>query len=107
MYSLETLYKEGERRGPEALNRLAEAYRRVFFDGGTDAQIVLADLVAYAGYYKVCDYSVGALGLADHNARRAVFGRVLHFLRLSPEELGELERAARLVQTTDTREGQI
>ena len=105
MQSIETKFKEGERRGPEAIERLARAYRSFF--SSEDGQIVLADIVDYAGYYKVCDYSVGALGLADHNARRAVFGRIFHFMRLTSEEVGELERAARQAQATSSREGSI
>ena len=107
MQTLETEFKEGERRGPEALARLAQAYRNVFFNNSVDAQIVFADLLAYSGYYKVADYSVGALGLADHNARRAVLGRVLHFLRLTPEELAELEQAVRRGHIADKTEGTL
>lgn len=105
MQSLETQFPAGDRRGDEAHERLARAYRNFF--STEDGQIVLADIVDYAGYYTVCDYSVGALGLADHNARRAVIGRIIHFLRLTPDEFAELERAARQAKVTSNREGNI
>lgn len=105
MNTIETQFKEGVRRGPEAMERLANAYRNVF--SGADGETVLADILDYVGYYAVCDYSVGPLGLADHNARRAVVGRILHFLRLSPSEWVEIEQAARQAAVTSKREGHI
>jgi hypothetical protein len=107
LHSLASELNQGNRRSVEARLRLAQAYRSVFKDGSVDADLVLSDLAEYAGWYKVVDPSAGPYVMTDANARRAVFGRLFHWLRLTSNEIEELERAVRLEQAVSNSEGQI
>ena len=74
---------------------------------GEEGQIVLADLVSYCSYYQVAPPGASLEMLADHNARRAVFGRIFHFLHLTDEEVRDLGIAARLEAMADATEGHM
>lgn len=83
-------------RGAEARKRLAHAYHMVFMEAGVYGEMVLADLADYCAYDQVVQDATSPLGVfVDHNARRAVFGRISHFLNLSEDERRELIEAAR------------
>lgn len=104
MRSLASERGERPKRDAAAKERLREAYASVFNLSSVDAQMVLADLADYCGYYKVFDPAVPMSVMADHNARRAVFGRIFHFTNLSEDERKELHQAARR-ETVANEEG--
>ena len=106
MDSTATLLPEGERRGEQAHKLLMEAYRSVFLDGGSHGAVVLADLADYCGWNKIAPINAGLEGHVDHNARRACFGRIFHFLNLTAEERKGLDEAARR-ESLANREGII
>lgn len=95
MRSLVSERGDNPKRDAAAKERLRQAYAAIFDLDEVNAQIVLADLCEYCGYYKVFDPAVSMSVMADHNARRAVFGRIFHFLNLSEDERRELHEAAR------------
>lgn len=101
MRSLASERPDGKRRDAAAKERLRQAYASVF-RGSADAELVLADLANYCGYYKVHSPEVSMSVAFDHNARRAVFGRIFHYLNLSEDERGELAEAARRETHADT-----
>lgn len=82
---------------PEAEHRIGQAYQAVFLGQPTkdDQEIVLMDLANYTGFYRV----TGPGGTPDQmpfdNGKRAAFGRVFRFLRMSNDEFASLEAAAR------------
>jgi len=76
--SIASLYPEGERRGPQALQRLEEAYRDL---AKTESgQIVLADLANHCGWNKVSPPGTPPDKLSEMNGMRAAFGRPFLFL---------------------------
>lgn len=99
----------GRRRRVQARLFLARSYRRLFSGRGSrsDAETVLADLANHSGFYRVTEPggAEGALDFAE--GKRAVYGRVFRFLRMSAEEAAALEEAARAEALSDTREGEI
>ena len=97
-------------RGAEAQNTLALAYRSIFRDTGANGELVLADLAEYCGFYAVSNMQAPpgidfGMFLSDQNARRAVFGRIVHFLNLTYREMKELEAAAIEERKITTTEG--
>ena len=102
-------YPAGRRRGSVSRRRLQAAYDAVFNpdNRSEDVEIVLADLANYAGFYRVMDFGVSGEDRAHADGRRAVFGRIHKFLRLSPKEREGLEIAARDEARTDSQEGEF
>lgn len=88
---------------------MVASYRRLFNGKGNerDAQIVLADLADYAGQYQVVQPPAPPEVYVDHNARRAVFGRILTFLQLGEDRLKALEEAALREQHATAKEGEF
>lgn len=67
---------------PDTPPELITAYTEVFTSAyGT---MVLRDLAQQCGYAAALPPDADAATLKDHNARRAVFGRLFEILRLSP-----------------------
>lgn len=99
----------GRKRGSRAALRLTRAYRNLFEGRATaqEAQMVLADLASHSGFYQVLPSGAGLEELAEANGKRAVFGRLFRFLRLTEEEVRELEEAARQEALADACEGEI
>lgn len=96
-------------RGNEAVDALAQAYRDVFRGNATQnqAQMVLADLADYSGYYKVSP-AVESLGeLAAEAGKRSVFARIAGFLHMSDSEIRALQEAARQESLSTQYEGEI
>lgn len=87
--------------------RLARAYQAVFDRPGEDVEIVLADLVDYCSYFSVHSPDVSVSVKDDHNAKRAVFGRIFHFLHLTQDEMDELAVAARRERIRNEIDGDI
>lgn len=69
--------------------------------------MVLADLANHSGFYQVHPPGSGLNELMEANGRRAVFGRLFRFLRLSQTELHALEEAARRESLADAQEGEL
>lgn len=105
--SLASRFPPGQRRRAQARASLASAYRRLFAGHGSkaDAEIVLADLANHSGFYRVTEPGAGSLEYAE--GKRAVYGRVFRFLRMSEAETAALEESARAEAVTDAREGEI
>lgn len=78
---------------------LVGAYRRVFVEGGAasteDKQVVLADLANASGFYRVSGPGMSAEDRAFADGMRATYARVHLFLKMTPDEVGHLEEAAR------------
>lgn len=104
---LSTSYAPGLRRRLQARYVLARSYRRLFSGRGSksDAEIVLADLANYSGFYRVTEPGAGPLEFQE--GKRAIFGRIFRFLRMSANEAVSLEEAARAEALTDHREGEV
>lgn len=75
--------------------RLINAYRSLFATGREDAEMVLADLAAFCGFYQVEAGGADGAELNHHAGRRAAFGRIFNFLSLSDEQLAAMEQASR------------
>ena len=105
--NLNRLFPAGFRRRVQARFALAQAYRRLFSGRGSkaDGEVVLADLANHTGFYRVTEPGAGALDFAE--GKRAVYGRVFRFLRMSDAEVASLEEAARAEALTDAREGEF
>ena len=90
---------------------MARHYKNLFQGKGNeqDAQVVLADLAAYAEFYATLPAPPLSTPerLVDHNARRDVFSRVLALVGLTDEEMQALENATKLEHKTDVEEGMI
>lgn len=82
-------------RGDDAKLRLAQAYLSVFGKETEDAEIVLADLAEFCGFYNVAPPGLSGEQLQYDAGKRAAFGRLFSFLSLSDERLAALEEAAR------------
>ncbi len=107
--SLSSSFAMGWRRRVQARLFLTQSYRRLFSGRGSksDAEAVLADLANHTGFYRVTEPG-GASGFLDFaEGKRAVYGRVFRFLRMSADEVAALEEAARAEALSDTQEGEI
>lgn len=95
------------RRGAGARIDLAMAYQRLFAGRGSkeDAEIVLADLGAWSGFYQVYGPGVSADDRAHRDGMRAVYGRIFRFLRMTDDEVRALETAARAEAVVTSQEG--
>ncbi|CAM5776269.1 hypothetical protein LMIY3S_05443 [Labrys miyagiensis] len=68
----------GRARGKEAQLRLALAYHNLFAAGSADAQLVLADLADFTGFYRVNGPGIPPDDRAFSDGMRAAFGRLFH-----------------------------
>lgn len=96
---------KGQRRGSKAAQRLVASYHEVFRTGREEAEIVLADLADFSGFYKVTP--PGAGDLSFNEGKRAVFARIFSFLRMTDEEIRGLETAARHEAVVSAEEGEF
>lgn len=105
--SLSSAFAAGMKRRLRARLALGAAYRRLFSGHGSkaDAEIVLADLANHTGFYRVTPPGAGSLDYME--GKRAVFGRIFRFLRMTEAETEALEEAARAEALADGREGEI
>jgi len=92
-------------RGAGAEERLHLAYRNVFNPANHDAQIVLADLADFTGFYRVNGQGIPPDDRAFSDGMRAAFGRLFRFLNLTDEERTALVEAARAETLASSREG--
>lgn len=97
--------KFGRRRArtPAAEVYLISAYRSVFAGRGTseDAQIVLADLANYTGFFRVSPADVPEAELRTREGMRMAFSRINQFLTLNETDLHALQHAARTEAAVD------
>ena len=92
------------RNGRSAEYRLFSAYNR-FRSGETtreDAELIIADLANFTGFYRVHPPDDA---LAFQEGKRAAFGRLFYFLNLSEAEARALSEAARAEAVADQTEG--
>lgn len=102
-------FPRGYRRSATAQDDLSKAYQRLFTGHGSeqDAQIVLADLANWTGFYRVSGPGLSPDDRAYSDGLRAAFGRLFRFLRMSDDERRQLEEAARAEALVDAEEGPI
>lgn len=107
--NLGSILPQGRRRGASASEQLARSYRNVFAGNGSrqDAEMMLADLAEHSGFYQVLPSGSSLEELAEANGKRAVYGRIFRFLRLTDAEIRQLEEAARQEALTSQQEGEI
>lgn len=98
---------KGSRRGAKAAEKLVAAYREVFKIGREEAEIVLADLAEHSGFYRFTPPANGELDMAFNEGKRAVFAHIFSFLRMSDEEIRNLEAAARQEAVISAEEGDL
>jgi hypothetical protein len=97
----------GSRRGARAAEELSTAYKALFtgHGGKPEAEMVLADLANYTGFYRVSGPESSSDERAFSDGMRAAYGRIFRFLRMSEDEVRHLEEAARLEAVTSATEG--
>lgn len=80
-----------------AEQQLVAAYAEVFGRESEAVELVLSDLAAHTGFYRVepPNGDLTAYQAGYGNGLRAAFGRLFQFLTLSDEQLRALEEAAR------------
>jgi hypothetical protein len=105
--SLASQMAKGSKRGQVSQKRLTQAYLDVFANGSESAEIVLADLANFSGFYKVPPIGAPPETLLVDQGLRASFGRLFHFLSLPDDRLAALEKAARQESLADDEEGII
>lgn len=89
-------------RKRDRAERLERAYRSVFLC--PDGEAVLADLAAECGMYIAPPVDLDARQGGYVDGRKALFARILHMIRISPEEHAALQEAARLETLPDVEE---
>ncbi|GLS17966.1 hypothetical protein GCM10007874_09820 [Labrys miyagiensis] len=94
-------------RSKEAELRLALAYDNLFASRHADAQLVLADLADFTGFYRVNGPGIPPDDRAFSDGMRAAFGRLFRFLNLTDEEKAALVEAARAETLVSANEGII
>lgn len=106
MISLSSLFPQGRRRKASAADRLSNAYNEVF-SRQESAELVLADLAAFSGFYQVTPPGASDAEVRYAEGMRAVFARIERFRLLTPTERTQLEQAARQEAITSQKEGTI
>ena len=99
----------GFRRGASARNDLSRAYQALFtgHGGEREAQMVLADLANFTGFYRANGPGFTDSDRAHSDGMRLAYGRIHQFLRMTDDERRQLEEAARLEAVTDADEGAL
>lgn len=82
---------------PEAELRLTLAFQRVFrgSPSSEDQELVLLHLADSSGFYRATAPELGRDVLLFNEGARALYGRIFRYLRMSGDEINELETAAR------------
>lgn len=107
--SISDRHPYGKRRAAMAKLDLSTAYQRVFAGTGDEqqAQMVLADLAQFAGFYAVSGGSNDPVALGRFEGGRAVFGRIMSHVNMTDQELDALQRAARQESIVNQVEGEF
>ena len=100
---------KGKRRGPQAVQKLAGAYQSLFDGRGSlsDAHLVSVDLAEYTGWLQVANSNATGEQRAYCDGQRSVYARIFRFLRMTEQEIKELEEAARREAIVSSQEGMI
>lgn len=106
IFPLTSLFR-GNPRGPQAELKLSLAYRNVFKLSDGEAQIVLADLADFTGFYRVNGQGIASDDRAFSDGMRAAFGRIFRFLNLTDDEKDALIEAARAETLASGAQGSI
>lgn len=69
------------------LRERVAAYRRLFSPESQDAQIVMADLAHYTGFYRASGPGMPPDDRAFADGMRAAYGRLFRYANLTDEEL--------------------
>lgn len=97
----------GKRRGAQTRLDLTKAYRNTFSGSGTrdEAEAAMVDLAKTCGIY--ADMGIAATGDQSRFAdgQRSVWLHIAQYLRMSPEEVADLEAAVLNEQRIDSEEG--
>lgn len=80
---------------------LSKAYAAVFLDSA-NAVTVLRDLAEATGFMSSLPVGTDPMVLVDHNARRAVFGRIYEILSLTEKGRATLAAALRPAEQEET-----
>lgn len=80
-----------------AEQQIVAAYQEVFGREGEAVELVLSDLAAHTGFYRVepPNGDLSAYQAGYSNGLRAAFGRIFQYISLTDEQMGALEIAAR------------
>ena len=107
--NLASSFPNGRKRGAAASKRLVSAYNAVFTGKGSaeDADMVLADMANFTGFYRVNGIGVSGEDRAFADGLRAAYGRIFRFLNLTDAERRSLEFAAREEALADSEEGDL
>lgn len=87
------------RRRDKRADAIERAYRSVFLC--VEGETVLADLAAECGIYQAAPVELSPRESGYLDGRKALFGRILSMIRISPEEHAALQEAARLETLPD------
>ena len=83
------------------LSDLEKAYQGLFLGGEANAVAVLRDLASETGFMASLPVGTDPQVLIDHNARRAVFGRIYEILTLTAQGRATLAEALSPAETED------
>lgn len=94
--SSRTLLKLGERRTDKHEDRLHEAWNAIINGQGSkdDAELILADLGEFSGYFAVTPPGTDGTTLSHNEGRRAVYARIMYLLDIPTSYMTELRRAS-------------
>lgn len=101
--SLSRVFPWHKSRTNEAALRKTQAYMAVFSGKAArdDAELVLADLANYSGFYRVSPADTPDATLRFQEGMRAVYGYIYSHLNLSASDISALENAARQEAAVD------
>lgn len=94
--SSRTVLKKGTRRTSAHEERLSQAWQAIINGHGSkeDAELVLADLGEYSGYFAVTEPGTDGLVLSHNEGRRSVYARIVYLLDAPTSYITELRRAS-------------
>lgn len=101
--SISTLFPVRDARSTQAGLRLTQAYQAVFRGKPSedDQHLVLADLSAKSGFYRVSREDVSSDALRQREGMRALYAHIFAYLSLNPDDVMALENAARREAAVD------
>lgn len=94
--SSRTLLRRGQRRSVKHEERLTTAWQAIMHGKGSkdDAELVMADLGEFSGYFAVSEPGTDGTTLSHNEGRRAVYARIMYLLDLPASYMSELRRAS-------------
>lgn len=92
-------------RGLQMLGYRRQVYQTVFSEGGPLHQ-ALVDLAKYSGAFDADPNGITRDDLLVRHGRRQLFFRIIHHLKLSPQELETVYRPALIAAAQRLQQGQ-